>query len=60
MQTVGLGRVQGVEILDDRGASDLRFFLETALSQEDYRQVTIRLSPGEHDLSVSYVAPAPT
>ena len=60
VQTVGLGRVQGVEILDDRGASDLRFFLETVLSQEDYRQVTIRLSPGEHDLSVSYVAPAPT
>jgi hypothetical protein len=57
---VDLGRVQGVEILDDRGASDLRFFLETALTQDEYRQVTVRLSPGDHDLSVSYVAPAPT
>lgn len=60
VQVVTLGRVQGVEILDERGASDLRFFLQTALSQEDYRQVTIRLTPGEHDLSVSYIAPAPT
>jgi hypothetical protein len=60
VQVVSLERVQGVEILDERGASDLRFFLQTALSQEDYRQVTIRLTPGDHDLSVSYIAPAPT
>ncbi len=60
VQTVNLGRVGGVEILDERGAGDLRFFLQTALSQENYRQVTIRLTPGGHDLSVSYIAPAPT
>ena len=60
VQAVQLGRVQGVEILDARGAADLRFFLETSLSQENSRQVTVRLTPGEHDLSVSYVAPAPT
>jgi hypothetical protein len=60
VHAVSLGRVQGVEILDERGASDLRFFLQTALSQENYRLVKIRLTPGEHDLSVSYVAPAPT
>jgi hypothetical protein len=60
VQAVQLGRVQSVEILDERGAADLRFFLETALTQEDYRQVTIRLTPGPHDLSVSYVASAPT
>jgi hypothetical protein len=60
VQVVNLGRVQGVEIRDERGADDLRFFLQTALGQEDYRQVTIRLTPDEHDLVVSYVAPAPT
>jgi hypothetical protein len=32
VKTVGLGRVEGVEILDDRGASDLQFFLDTSLS----------------------------
>lgn len=60
VQAVGLERVLGAEILDERGAGDLRFFLQTALTQEDYRQVTVRLTPGEHDLSVSYIAPAPT
>ncbi len=60
VQVVHLARVQGVEILDEQGAGDLRFFLETALGQENYRQVTIRLTPGEHDLSASYIAPAPT
>ena len=58
--TFTLERLHGQEILDERGAGDLRFFLQTALTQEDYRQLTIRLSPGEHDLSASYIAPAPT
>ena len=60
VQTAPLGRVRGVELLDEQAASDLRFFLETARSEETYRQVKIRLTPGEHELSVSYVAPAPT
>ena len=60
VRTFTLERVQGLEILDERGAGDLRFFLQTALTQDDYRQVTIHLSPGEHDLSASYIAPAPT
>lgn len=60
VQTAPLMRVQGVEILDDQGAGDLRFFLQTALSQEAFRSVTVRLTPGEHELSVSYIAPAPT
>ncbi|MGC9332941.1 MAG: hypothetical protein ACP5JJ_02250, partial [Anaerolineae bacterium] len=60
VQALPLGRIEAVEIDDDRAAKDLRFFLRTALTQEEYRQVRIRLTPGEHDLSVSYVAPAPT
>ncbi|MBN1262116.1 MAG: hypothetical protein JXB35_15670 [Anaerolineae bacterium] len=60
VSVASLNRVQGVIILDERGAGDLRFFLQTALSQEHTRSVTIRLSPGEHDISVSYIAPAPT
>lgn len=57
---IPFGRIQGVAILDDKAADDLRFFLRTALTQEEVRTVTIRLSPGGHDLTVSYVAPAPT
>jgi hypothetical protein len=60
VQTFSLNRVQSADILDERGAADLRFFLQVAQTQEKYRKVTIRLTPGEHDLSVSYIAPAPT
>ncbi len=58
--TVPLARVRGVQLQDEQAATDLRFFLQTSLSQEAYRQVNISLSDGDHDLSVSYVAPAPT
>lgn len=60
VQAAPLGRVRGVELLDDTAASDLRFFLASSLTQEAHRQVTVRLTPGDHDLTLSYVAPAPT
>ncbi len=60
VHTFQLGVIRTVDILDERGAGDLRFFLQTSLSQEMHRTVTVRLSAGDHDLTVSYVAPAPT
>jgi hypothetical protein len=60
VQTVPLGRVQGLELLDDTATGDLRFFLASSLTQEAHRRVTVRLTPGEHDLALSYVAPAPS
>lgn len=60
VQAAPLGRVQGVEILDETASTDLRFFLASSLSQEAHRLVTVRLTPGEHDLALSYVAPAPS
>ena len=57
---VTLSRIEGVTVRDETAAADLRFFLETALGQETHRSITIRLSPGDHDLQVSYIAPAPT
>jgi hypothetical protein len=55
-----LNRIAGVELRDETAAADLRFFLQTALGQETHRSINIRLSPGSHDLEVSYIAPAPT
>ncbi len=55
-----LNRLEGVELLDNTAAADLRFFLQTSLGQETHRSITIRLNPAEHDLEVSYIAPAPT
>lgn len=60
VRCAALGRLQGVTIVDEQGAADLRFFLQTALVREEHNQVIIRLTPGEHDLSVGYIAPAPT
>ncbi|NJN98051.1 MAG: hypothetical protein HC875_30210 [Anaerolineales bacterium] len=55
-----LSRIVGVELRDETAAADLRFFLQTAVGQETHRSINIRLSPGSHDLEVSYIAPAPT
>ena len=55
-----ISQISGVTLQDNDAAEDLRFFLKTALGQESHRSITIRLSPGEHDLEVSYIAPAPT
>lgn len=60
VQSFAFKRLRSVEILDERGANDLKYFLDNVLSHETSRQVTVRLSPGEHDLAVSYIAPAPT
>lgn len=57
---LSMSRIEGVELQDETAAGDLRFFLQTALGQETHRSITIRLSAGEHDLEVSYIAPAPT
>jgi hypothetical protein len=45
---------------DERAAHDLGFFLDTSMSEEVRRSVTVRLSPGAHDLSAFYIAPRPT
>ncbi|WP_129633610.1 hypothetical protein [Candidatus Oscillochloris fontis] len=48
-----------VDLLDPAAVADLNFFLRAAQSEEDRRSATIHLSPGEHDLLVGYIAPAP-
>lgn len=55
-----LKTLRGVRLLDPRAQHDLLFFLETSKSEELRRQVTLRLSPGKHRLTVYYVAPCPT
>jgi hypothetical protein len=49
-----------VALRDERAAHDLGFFLDTSMSEEVRRSVTVRLSPGAHDLSAFYIAPSPT
>jgi hypothetical protein len=55
-----LNEVRAVFLLEERAGQDLRYFLDTSRSEEAHRPVTVRLSPGDHDLSVSYLVPSPT
>lgn len=59
VRTVSVREIRRIEILDDRAAEDLSYFLRAAQSEADRRSATLRLSPGEHDLLVGYIAPAP-
>ena len=60
VQVLTFGGIQGIEILDKRVKNDLNFFLDTEREQENHRLISIQLTPGEHNLLMSYVAPAPT
>ncbi|MEO0594575.1 MAG: hypothetical protein AAF126_00525, partial [Chloroflexota bacterium] len=52
--------IRSVTIQDDQSAQDLSYFLDTSMAEDDRRVVNVRLSEGEHDLAVYYVAPSPT
>ncbi len=47
-------------IEDGLAQHDLGYFLDTSMSEDTRRAVNIRLSAGEHQLVVFYVAPSPT
>ncbi len=55
-----LGGLVRIQLLEDRAAHDLRFFLDTSRTEESHRTVTVRLSEGAHRLAVSYLVPSPT
>jgi hypothetical protein len=56
---LSLERLESITILDAVAAGDLEFALQNAKRDEDRSSALLRLSDGEHDLSVSYIAPAP-
>ncbi|MCQ3932902.1 MAG: hypothetical protein DPW16_20830 [Chloroflexi bacterium] len=55
-----LSDLRAVQIQDDLATHDLAYFLDTAMSEDSRRSVALRLSEGEHQLVVNYVAPSPT
>lgn len=60
IQVIALHQLGGLRIHDDRAEHDLHFFLDTSMSEDIRRTVTVRLSPGDHRLVAYYVAPTPT
>ncbi|HWQ16184.1 MAG TPA: hypothetical protein VNL77_25510 [Roseiflexaceae bacterium] len=59
VRPLGVRQIERLELLDERAAEDLAYFLRASQSEEDRRAATLRLSEGDHDLLVGYVAPAP-
>jgi hypothetical protein len=61
VQVFQLKAIRGLSLLDARAEHDLSFFLDSSMSEELRRSLTIRMSAtGAHHLAVSYVAPSPT
>jgi hypothetical protein len=54
------GALRTISILDEQSEHDLTYFLDTSMSEDTRRTVTLRLSEGAHELVVYYVAPSPT
>lgn len=52
-------QIAHLELLDDQADSDLRYALRVARGEEQRQSATLRLSPGDHDLLLAYIAPAP-
>jgi hypothetical protein len=59
VRSLALSAIRRLELLDDAAGADLDYFLRAAQSEEERRSATLHLSPGEHDLLVGYIAPAP-
>lgn len=55
-----LDSIRQYTIKDQQSQQDLTYFLDTSMSEDNRRTVTVRLSDGSHDLVVYYVAPSPT
>lgn len=60
VRTVPVRRMLRLMILDDRAAADVTYFLRAAQSEEDRREAIVRLSEGDHNLLIGYIAPAPS
>ncbi len=55
-----LDALRSLHIHDPETTQDLSYFLDTSRRENNQRSVHIRLSEGDHELVVQYVAPSPT
>jgi hypothetical protein len=52
--------VRSFRITDDQVSKDLSYFLDSSVTEENRRSVSVRLTEGNHQLVVYYIAPSPT
>lgn len=60
IRTFSYTALRGLTIHDAQAGHDLTYFLDTSMDEGNRRTVNVRLSEGQHDLAVYYVAPSPT
>ncbi len=59
VSSLRLDRLERLRLLDDVASDDLMYALRAACNQEERASAVLQLSKGSHDLSISYIAPAP-
>jgi hypothetical protein len=57
---IPLDHIARIELRDSTADADLTYFLRASQNEADRRSATLHLSPGDHDLLVGYIAPAPS
>jgi hypothetical protein len=60
VHSIPLASLRWIKPLDEQARHDLHYFLDTEQGDDSLCIVNVRLSDGQHDLIVYYVAPAPT
>ncbi len=59
IRIITINTVQTVTLKDERTAQDISFFLDVSQTEQTRTTLTVRLSEGQHNLSMSYLAPSP-
>jgi hypothetical protein len=60
IQSLAIESIRNLELLDERAATDISFFLDVSQTEQTRTTLTVQLSDDEHDLEISYLAPSPT
>ena len=55
-----LDSIKEIKINDALAEQDLSYFLDSVMSEEQRRTITLRMNDSDHDLLIHYVAPSPT
>jgi hypothetical protein len=55
-----LDTLRAISVQDAQADDDLSYFLDTSMGEDTRRTIQVRLSEGDHQLVVYYVAPSPT
>ncbi|HEY1015734.1 MAG TPA: histidine kinase dimerization/phospho-acceptor domain-containing protein, partial [Herpetosiphonaceae bacterium] len=60
IRIAALDRITRIQLHDQRSDQDVSFFLDVSRIEHTRTTLTLRFAEGDHDLTVAYLAPAPT